>query len=870
MLHQVRAACFTGSALAVLFSSSAMSAGAQSFCAPASHASVASLVGNDATGILSRTVSLHGRDVSLREALDRLAAAAHIRLSYTSEILPLTRSVCLDYGAATVGKVLADLLQEAPVQPVVLGGDQVVLAPLREKTVAEQAAEPPQMLQKIGQLDRVVVTGSAAGASQRSLPIALDVVSGKQLSQKGSTTLSSAIDGDVPGLWLWEQSPLSLLARYGSIRGASSFGVSYPKVYIDGIEVANSLLVTHLDPESISRIEVIRGPQGAALYGADAISGVMNIITRQEGTEAGAPRAQLRSQGGQIASDYSASGVLAQSHAISIGAGSGVRSGRLGMTLTSIGAFIPNAYSHQLTANGGLRFVGSKSVVTGTLRFYAQDARTPSSPLLSGITFNTSPSAQPRGDRAIAPWYQTPYDSMGQHRLDSLSRVAVIDSSDKQSVRQYTIGATGTYHQNDRWTHTAIVGLDGYRLKTASILDGAFPSAIDSALRAATGNAMRASLRASSVAQFGNQDRTVATVTIAVEHSFVHDETRTPGLFSQGPTNKTSATESTVETRTNTGLIAQVNAGFRDRYFVSGGLRVERNTGVTGLGDVATLPMLGVSYVRTYGETTLKLRSAYGKGIRPPQTSSRSGTLLGLKESLYGSGLSPEQQSGIEAGADLFFGRMLSLHATRFDQRASGLIQPVSIQIAQAPSDSMPRYRRIAYELQNVGEISNRGWELQSTVGTGPWAVGATFSQVDSRVRNLAAHYTGDLRAGDRMLEVPGRTFGLNGSFAMNRWSTSWNVSRASDWINYDRIALAKAFSNNSTPLQDFVGWKLRSYWKNYSGVTRVGGRAGFLIGRGMTFTIAGENLLDEQRGEPDNITVLPGRTVSAGLRLSF
>ncbi len=33
---------------------------------------------------------------------------------------------------------------------------------------------------------------------------------------------------------------------------------------------------------------------------------------------------------------------------------------------------------------------------------------------------------------------------------------------------------------------------------------------------------------------------------------------------------------------------------------------------------------------------------------------------------------------------------------------------------------------------------------------------------------------------------------------------------------------------------------------------------------------IDGENLLDEQRGEPDNVTVLPGRTLSAGLRLSF
>jgi iron complex outermembrane receptor protein len=37
-----------------------------------------------------------------------------------------------------------------------------------------------------------------------------------------------------------------------------------------------------------------------------------------------------------------------------------------------------------------------------------------------------------------------------------------------------------------------------------------------------------------------------------------------------------------------------------------------------------------------------------------------------------------------------------------------------------------------------------------------------------------------------------------------------------------------------------------------------------------MTFTLDGENLLNEQRGEPDNVTVLPGRTLSAGLRLRF
>jgi iron complex outermembrane receptor protein len=672
----------------------------------------------------------------------------------------------------------------------------------------------------------------------------------------------------VPGLWLWEQSPLSMLARYGSIRGASSFGVSYPKVYVDGIEVANSLLVTHLDPQSVARVEVIRGPQGAALYGADAISGVMNIITRQDGTEGGAPRAELHTEAGGASSDYRSGTAFAQSHAISLRAGNGIRSARFGMTLSSIGAYIPDAWSQQLSANGGFRLVRSRGVVTGTMRFFAQNARTPSSPLLSGIDFGATTASQALREAMLHQEYgpgggPPPPDSVTRHRLDSLSKLVVLDSSDRQTVRQFTVGASGTFAQSDRWTHSAVAGLDGYRLRSASILDGAFPSALDSALRAATGNAVRTTLRVSSVGQFGNLEKTAATVTLSAEHSYVRDKTVTENQFRTEEMEGISRDE-LIETRTNAGFIGQVSASYKEAFFVNGGLRIERNTGLTGIGDIATLPMVGVSAVKSFGVASLKLRSAYGKGIRPPQTSSRAGLLMGLTGNL-----SPETQSGIEAGADLFVGSSLSLHVTRFDQTASGLIQPVSVYVP-AQNDSIPRYRRIGYELQNVGQITNRGWELQAQTQRGPFSLGAMFSQVDSRVKHLAAGYSGDLTKGDRMLEVPARTLGVNAGYSQGRWSMSWRVSRASDWINYDRISLLTAFAAPNHDPRDFVGQKLRSYWMQYGGVTRVGGRLGFAFAKGMSLTLDGENLLDEQKGEPDNITVLPGRTISAGLGLRF
>ena len=325
---------------------------------------------------------------------------------------------------------------------------------------------------------------------------------------------------------------------------------------------------------------------------------------------------------------------------------------------------------------------------------------------------------------------------------------------------------------------------------------------------------------------------------------------------------------SVVYNRSNTGLIAQTNVSYHDALFLNTGLRLERNTGLTGVGQYETLPMLGAAFVRSLGGATLKVRSAYGKGVRPPQTSSRSGTLMGLNRTPGAAELSAEKQSGIEGGADLFVGRAMAFHLTRFDQRASGLIQPVSVQVP-AGTDTL-RPRRIAYELQNVGEITNRGWELEGTTSVGPVSVGATFSTVDSRVQKLANGYSGDLRPGDRMLEVPARTMGVSASFTERRWFTSWSVSRASDWVNYDRIALAAAFQNANHPINEFLGSQLRTYWRKYDGVTRLGANFGYNVGRGLSFTLRGENLLDKQEGEPDNITILPGRTVSGGLRVSF
>jgi iron complex outermembrane receptor protein len=117
------------------------------------------------------------------------------------------------------------------------------------------------------------------------------------------------------------------------------------------------------------------------------------------------------------------------------------------------------------------------------------------------------------------------------------------------------------------------------------------------------------------------------------------------------------------------------------------------------------------------------------------------------------------------------------------------------------------------------------------------------------------------------MLGVPAITAGLTSTWTTRRWSASLTATRASDWINYDGLALA---SESSTAGHPIVGDLLRTYWRSYGGVTRIDASASRLLFGAFSAILTGRNLLDVQRGEPDNVTIVPGRTLTAGLQAKF
>lgn len=788
---------------------------------------------------LDRRVSLHVRDISLRDALDRVSADARIRLSYASEAIPLDSRVCAAFDSIPLGEALGLLLRGTPVLPVAAGGEHVVLTP-SETPSTDQPQHVPRVL------DRVVVTGSAIEAPARSLTVAMNTVTGAQLSRYAGGNLAQALSDLVPGLWVWQSAPTSLVAHYGSIRGTSSFGSSYPKIYVDGIQLANPLLLTQFTPETVERIEVIRGPQGAALYGSDAISGVINIVTRHDGSNGG-PSTVARSAVGAALSAYMPRSAITQDHAITVREGSGAQSGSAAFTSGGVGEYLPGAFLRQTTGSAGFRVVRSKFIATGTGRLFASESADPSSPL-----FRDSVSATRAGQ--VIP----------------------------QSVREYTLGGSATIIQSERWTHAITAGFDGTRLSNLADYQTPLPSASGPDLGTAGGNANLATLRVSSVARLGDADNLATTLTFAGENSLLDFRSQPETTSTQ--TTGSSATSSVVRRWTSAG-VAQANVSWRDAGYLTAGLRVERNDAFDSNRTVSVLPMVGAAMMRDYGPLTLKLRSAYGRGIRPATTPIRETSWFNSRSDARLLDLAPEEQAGIETGMDLYIGRTFGVQVTRFDQLASGLIQRVayaaSSQHIQAPVPQSeyaetpeqpysPEDRRISYVLQNVGEITNRGWELKSDLNFASLTLSGTFSTVDSRVKQVAAGYIGDLRVGDRMLEVPARTGSVSAAWIGGGWTGSAAMSRSWDWIDYDRVALAGAFSNSTQADAELVGQQLRNYWLKYSGVTRLRASVGRSLFRGLSLNVSGENLLNRQHGEPDNITVVPGRTISFGLRAAM
>ena len=125
----------------------------------------------------------------------------------------------------------------------------------------------------------IVITGGLVPVSRDNVGTSVTVIDSEQIEQRGYDFVGDILQ-DVPGLNLARNGGPGTLSEI-RLRGAEA---DQTLILIDGIEAndpsqSSGFDFAHLLADSVERIEVLRGAQ-SALWGSDAIGGVINIITK--------------------------------------------------------------------------------------------------------------------------------------------------------------------------------------------------------------------------------------------------------------------------------------------------------------------------------------------------------------------------------------------------------------------------------------------------------------------------------------------------------------------------------------------------------------------------------------------------------------
>ncbi len=159
------------------------------------------------------------------------------------------------------------------------------------------------------ELEALVVTGTATAARQREIGNSIAVISSQQIEAMNPGNIDDILRGNAPGVTVQGQTGTAGAGSQVLLRGLGSIeGRNRPLIYVDGIRLNDrgayesgstatgntgqaATVLNSIDPADIDRVEIIKGAAAATLYGTEASAGVIQIFTKRGTT--GAPRWSL-------------------------------------------------------------------------------------------------------------------------------------------------------------------------------------------------------------------------------------------------------------------------------------------------------------------------------------------------------------------------------------------------------------------------------------------------------------------------------------------------------------------------------------------------------------------------------------------------
>ena len=130
---------------------------------------------------------------------------------------------------------------------------------------------------RVDSLPEIVVTGTGTEHLLKDAPVQTEVITRKMLDNYAGKSLEDILGG-LTASFAFNQDDMGSQMQLGGLSN------SYILVLIDGKrihgDVGGQNDLSLIDPQNIEKIEIVKGAS-SALYGSDAIAGVVNIITRK-------------------------------------------------------------------------------------------------------------------------------------------------------------------------------------------------------------------------------------------------------------------------------------------------------------------------------------------------------------------------------------------------------------------------------------------------------------------------------------------------------------------------------------------------------------------------------------------------------------
>ena len=155
-------------------------------------------------------------------------------------------------------------------------------------------------------LDEIIVTGTAGAVERRKLGVSAASLNVSDIQETIPLDgFSQALEGRIPGVRSIGSVGGVGASRVLTVRGMDSFSLGQrPVIYIDGIRVdalgrewgssaggqttccafsggSGEDRLSDLNPDEIERVEVLKGPAAATLYGSEASGGVIQVFTKR-------------------------------------------------------------------------------------------------------------------------------------------------------------------------------------------------------------------------------------------------------------------------------------------------------------------------------------------------------------------------------------------------------------------------------------------------------------------------------------------------------------------------------------------------------------------------------------------------------------